>query len=643
MCHAPLRLLTSCRSLRSWTLSLTVSSEHVAAGAPSIPSAMRHVFQTCCDSVVMLGFDRSLLAVACIAGSAHGTLLGHGARLTHAQAPHAAATKVRRVAESGAHVCLGSVVTAPEEPRNVSELSLLPAMARTLARSAHGVQAMEETTSWHRGDSHAHRTRVWVEGHGGGVASLGAVKGEGSRHGSGGASAGRGAARRGGRGSGGGGGRGGGAARPVTFTEWAADVERLCAQRSPPGGHLYSAAARLADVPCRTFDHPPSRERAVHLVAKLLRHAVEHTDMHSPRILLAASSSLRVHDGLLQVARKTPALLNAAQLRMRGAVKAEGTWADSLSLSQLAVAQQRLNLYFEPFWQRLSDGVAAQLGVRQATNVLHAYATLMQAGNVPTVDEPLCRRLAVAVASERKERAVAQAIANTLWALGILGVVPDAQVLATLHSVAVGWREHEVRRAGEQHVTGAAKLGQPVWRRAAEGAAGCCPSGKLQSRSMIAQDVANNLWALSELGWCRPDAPAVPAVAALHAAAQQRAADMNSQGVSNTLLALARLRNPVSDALQATLLLAIERIIAVGNEVATSQHVANTLWSLSQLRWQRAAKVSEALLEAAQRVAGSMTAKGVASSLLALATLQWPLRHRRQRRWLALHMRGCRR
>ena len=35
----------------------------------------------------------------------------------------------------------------------------------------------------------------------------------------------------------------------VTFAEWAANVERLCAQRSPPGGHLYSAAARLSDVP----------------------------------------------------------------------------------------------------------------------------------------------------------------------------------------------------------------------------------------------------------------------------------------------------------------------------------------------------------------------------------------------------------
>ena len=49
-----------------------------------------------------------------------------------------------------------------------------------------------------------------------------------------------------GRGSGGGGGRGGGAARAVTFAEWAADIERLCAQRKPPGGRLYSAAARLS-------------------------------------------------------------------------------------------------------------------------------------------------------------------------------------------------------------------------------------------------------------------------------------------------------------------------------------------------------------------------------------------------------------
>ena len=117
----------------------------------------------------------------------------------------------------------------------------------------------------------------------------------------------------------------------------------------------------------------------------------------------------------------------------------------------------------------------------------------------------------------------------------------------------------------------------------------------------------------------------MPAVAALHAAAQQRAADMNPQGVSNTLLALARLRSPVDAALQAALLLAIKRRIAAVDACANTQHVANTLWSLSQLQWQRAATVSEALLGAAQRVAGSFSAQEMASSLLSLAALQWPL------------------
>ena len=92
---------------------------------------------------------------------------------------------------------------------------------------------------------------------------------------------------------------------------------------------------------------------------------------------------------------------------------------------------------------------------------------------------------------------------------------------------------------------------------------------------MNAQDVANSLWALSELGWYCRTAQAVPAVAALHAAAQRCASVMNPQGVSNTLLALARLGHAVDGALQDALLRAVERH-AAGPGGMNEQDVANT-------------------------------------------------------------------
>ena len=119
------------------------------------------------------------------------------------------------------------------------------------------------------------------------------------------------------------------------------------------------------------------------------------------------------------VAKESRALSAAVRSLIDAALRAPATWADPRHVSQLAVAQQRLSVYFEPFWQRLGANEIAQLGVREAANVLHAYATLVQAGSVPDIDEQLCRRLAGTVAAERKQRAVEQDVANTFWALGI--------------------------------------------------------------------------------------------------------------------------------------------------------------------------------------------------------------------------------
>ena len=126
------------------------------------------------------------------------------------------------------------------------------------------------------------------------------------------------------------------------------------------------------------------------------------------------------------------------------------------------MAQQRLDVYFEPFWQRLGDDRVRSWACKVPPIVLHAYATLVQAGSVPDIDEQLCRRLAGTVAAERKQRAVEQEVANTFWALGTLGVVPDAQVLAALHTMAARLAPSMTPQEVSNTLLGLAKLGQPV-------------------------------------------------------------------------------------------------------------------------------------------------------------------------------------
>ena len=245
-----------------------------------------------------------------------------------------------------------------------------------------------------------------------------------------------------------------------------------------------------SDVPRKDLSQSSSRERAVQLVAQLLQCAAARTDLQTTPILLAASASLSAHEGLLQAAKASAALTAAALLAHGRRCRRPQTLGPTLvRSSQLAVAQQRLDVYFEPFWQRLGADETARLGVRQAANVLHAYATLVQAGSVPDIDEQLCRRLAGTVAAERKQRAVEQEVANTLWALGTLGVVPDAQVLATLHTMAARLAPSMKPQEVSNTLLGLAKLGQPVGDALQSGAAGCCPAA-----SWVTQHELRKMW-----------------------------------------------------------------------------------------------------------------------------------------------------
>ena len=468
-------------------------------------------------------------------------------------------------------------------------------------------------------ESHNQATSSRSGGRGRGGSAGRGGRGGGPAAGRGGRGAGRG---RGGRG--GGRGRGGSAAQSVTFAAWAADVERLCAQRSPPGGHLYSAAARLSDVTRSDLSQGPSRERAVHLVAQLLQCVAARTDLQTTPILLAASASLSAHEGLLQAAKESPALSAAVCSVIDAALRAPDTWADPRHVSQLAVAQQRLNVFFEPFWQRLGANEVAQLGVRaggqRAACVCNAHASWQRA----CMDAQLCMRLAGTVAAARKQRAVAQEVSNTFWALGVLEVVPDAQALASLHTMAARLAPSMTPQEVSNTLLGLAKLRQPVdaalqrellaavQRQAASGSMNCARCGKQPLGAVGAGLVSLGRASRASCGRLARSRAAVrhrhePAGRVKHAAGARQAAATPSMTRCRPRCCLR------SSGVQS-------------GWGQTTQDVANTLWSLSELRWQRAATVSEALLAAVQRVAGSMSAEDVASSLLSMATLQWPLR-----------------
>ena len=221
------------------------------------------------------------------------------------------------------------------------------------------------------------------------------------------------------------------------------------------------------------------------------------------------------------------ALTHAARDLITLAAADAATWSDARRVSQLAVAQQRLGVFCEPFWERIAADGLAVLDVQGAANVLHAYATLAQGGRVATVDAQLCRQLAGVVATASEETVVAQNLSNTCWALGVLAVWPEAQVLASLQTTAAHLAAHMKPQEVSNTLLGLVKLGEPVavslQRQLLAAIQRHAGSGGLN-----AQDVANSLWALSELKWEGVLAASAPAVAALHAAALRCADDMKA-------------------------------------------------------------------------------------------------------------------
>ena len=506
--------------------------------------------------------------------------------------------------------CLGAAVLA-EPPRGATQ------------RAQHSVSTAAEgrgSASMPSGRGRGGGDHRGARGHGHGGATQ---RGRGGRS----------AGRLGGRGRGGReGSRGSGSSRggwlprqPAgdTLADWAAYVEQVCAHSSAPGGAYQVAGARLANVRRSDVRDAASQASALLQLERLLRCAAAQPRVLTSVVVAAAVASIGKHDGMLRHAVASRSFAAAARDVLEQAVGEAATWTDPRHASQLAVAQQRLSVFCAPFWEAMRSHGCAQLGGRQAANVLHAYAVLWQAELLPAVDVQLCKQLAHVVAAAR-EPLVPQNVSNTIWALGTLEAVPPMETLIGLNTVATRLSASMKPQEVSNSLLGLAKLGQPVDVSLQQNSLAALERCAAQSTGLNAQDVSNTLWALAELQWPSAAAVKAPAVAALHAAATRHAPDMKPQEVSNTLLGLAKLGHLVSVELQRALLAATHQC-AVRADGMNEQAVANTLLALATLQWQVAVQVRVALLCAAGAQAPKVSAQGVANTLLAFATLQWPV------------------
>ena len=275
---------------------------------------------------------------------------------------------------------------------------------------------------------------------------------------------------------------------------------------------------RLADVRPLDLRDAANQASALLQLERLLRCAAAQPHVLSSIVIAASVASIGKRDGMLRRAAMSRTFAAAAREVLEQSIGEAATWRDAKSMSQLAVAQQRLSVFCAPFWEAMRSHGCAQLGGRQAANVLHAYAVLWQAELVPAVDVQLCEQLAHVVAAAR-EPLVPQNISNTIWALGTLDAVPPSETLAGLTATATRLSASMTPQNVSNTLLGLAKLGQPVdvslQRHLLAALERCCA----QPTGVNAQGVSNTLWALAELQWPSAAAAEAPAVVALHAAA----------------------------------------------------------------------------------------------------------------------------
>ena len=278
--------------------------------------------------------------------------------------------------------------------------------------------------------------------------------------------------------------------RTASLAAWNANARTLCKRVQLPPPLLMRIAKDLRLVPNDTMS-ASCMSVAAKVSADLLRKACLIPGMRLPTLLGEFAASLEAHPRLCRAAANDKEFMSAAISTFDAAAIDDNTYSNAMCVSQLAVAQRRLNLPCERFWRELERREHVALGARGLANVYHAYAALAQQRNAAgaAASDALCSKL--------EERAVAlagdfapQGAANCLWAV------------ATLER----------------------KLPGPV--RAALLAA-----TQRTALGMNPQDVANIMWAFAKLE-CKPDSECL---AALLCAVQRTARGMNPQNVANTL------------------------------------------------------------------------------------------------------------
>jgi hypothetical protein len=263
----------------------------------------------------------------------------------------------------------------------------------------------------------------------------------------------------------------------------------------------------------------------------------------------------------------------------------------------------------------LARGLAGEgrFASQAVANTMHGIAKLHVAGRLDATDGSVDAALA-ALEGEAVRVArdmTSQAVANTLYAYGVMGRMPGEKTWAALETAAVRVAPDMVPQAVANTLWSYATLKRMP---ADETWAALETVAVRVAQDMVPQAVANALWSYATLKWMPED----ETWAALETAAVRVGQDMNSQDVANTLLSYATLKRMPEDETWAALETAALRVARDMN----SQNVANTLWSYATLKRMPEDETWAALEAAAVRVARDMNSQNVSNTLWSYATLK---------------------
>jgi hypothetical protein len=224
------------------------------------------------------------------------------------------------------------------------------------------------------------------------------------------------------------------AEQPLTLEAWLRRAERW--DSASKGGALVALAQDLERVPAGKA--VASSTRAVRAVEVALERACACKWRNLPPFLGVFTRALEQHPGLIGRAQQSNRFTRNTRALLEQAGSCEATYADPKQVSQLAMAQQLLGIAVRAYWQRLA-AMPPNLGGRQVANVYHAYAALVAQGM--QADVSLCaelERLAATTAAEM----VAQAVAIVMWAAATV----RAQSEQRANAMRVQTLSHEVER-----------------------------------------------------------------------------------------------------------------------------------------------------------------------------------------------------